>query len=164
MKVGEFESQKETGKVSWTVCDQTRDPNCPGFKYNPNITCLSTRLRQPTFTLGAKRDNGTEGGLVNCTSTPANVGPDSYKPSYDEVSRMHKTPNVRFTSEKRFSGLMKSRQHFETYVAYSSLGNQSSSVKKTGNQFSMGKCQKMSRFGNGTSAKIIKLPLPHAIY
>ena len=159
-----FESGLRVGRVSGTVCDQTGRTVNPGFKYNPNIACLSTQLRQPTFSLGSRRDLATIGGLVNCVSTPANVGPDSYRPSYEEVSRMQKTKNVRFPREMRFSGINKLQQHFETYVSYSSLGTQSSSVKKTERQFSVGKCPKMSRFGSGQSASIIKIPLPHAIY
>ena len=138
--------------------------NLPGYVYQPKHTYLSNQPRNPTYSLGARREKQTKGGLFNETSTPINVGPDSYQPTVKTLSTLKKFPEINFQKSKRFVDTRQLHKIYETFYVYSSLGGQISSVKKTGNQFSMGKNQRMVTNLNSETNRMTKINLPHAKY
>ena len=144
--------------------EEVSDPSYPGYKYNLSASFLSTRVRVPTYSLGSRGNSKTQSGLLNATSTPVNVGPDSYTPSQNGLSTCRKTERVRFTKEKRFGCQNSAWRIHETFHLYSSVGKQINSMKKTESQFSLGKGRRLENTLNQHAAKICKLSLPHAKY
>lgn len=165
LQVGDFDSAAEAGTQRQNaMVPLTGDPHSPGFKYDVQTRFLSTRRTLPTFSLGARREVKGGSALVNNFATPANVGPDKYHPKFGTLSRLKGDPKVKFGTDLRFKSMDRGARFNETYYTYSSLGGQVNSRKLTENQFSIGKFERMSRHASHSSARILKVPLPHAAY
>jgi hypothetical protein len=142
------------------------NPNAisPGFQYEAKTTFLSTTKTLPTFTLGAKRDEKGKSGLLNTSATPINVGPDSYTPHFGTVSHIKSVPKIGFGSSLRFPSMGNARRPHETFYQYTSLGCQVASAKLSEYRYSVGKNERGGNLTGVATARILKVPLPHAVY
>ena len=164
MTLGNFNSTnaKKTGQAAMFAGGN--DSISPGFKYDIKTTFLSTTRKLPTFTLGAKRELKGKSALMNQTCTPVNVGPDSYTPQFKTVSHIKSVPKIGFGNSGRFPSLGAIRRPHETFYQYSSIGDQVASAKLTEYRYSHGKADRGANVTGVVSAKMLKIPLPHAAY
>lgn len=159
-----FDSRSYKTATQNAISPDVGDPEAPGYKYDIKTHFLSTRKRQATFSLGARRDEKGKNGLINLTATPINIGPNSYAPRFTTTSQLKSAPKVGFTGDSRFGHQNRLLRMHETYYTYSCLGSQVSSAKLTENKYSFGRFERMSKHGNTASARILKVSLPHAVY
>ena len=164
------ETQIEEGRVGLMsgikghsiLAQPVSDPNKPGFRYDPKVEKLSTRKRMPIFSFGGKLlAKGRT--LAKLTSTPVNLGPNSYEPNYRTESKVKADPVINFPKAPRFHSAYSSQSTHESYAKYHSIGKQLISTKKTESTVGFGRGKRGVSAGfmpNNT----LKLQLAHAKY
>jgi hypothetical protein len=139
------------------------ESNLPGYKYNPNINVLSTKHKTPAFSIGNGKAAKSQSCLSKPTSTPANVGPNSYNPVIHTTSLVRSNPKSRFPQAERFQVSDANKCRNETYALYNSVGKQTYSQKRTENIVSVGKGPRAGCAGLLEGKKLV-VRLPHAYY
>lgn len=162
--VGDFNSATSRSKGQSVLVSGAAEGVHPGFKYDVKTTFLSTTRRLPTFTHGAKRSEKGKSGLAAQTSTPINVGPDSYRPHYDTVSHIKSAPKIGFGSGGRFPSLGPIRRPNETFYVYSGIGRQVASGKLSEYRFSQSKGERGAGPAGLAPSRPLLVPLPHNAY
>lgn len=164
LAVGDFNSATSRSKCQSVLVSGAAKGIHPGFNYDVKTTFLSTARRLPTFTVGAKRCEKGKSGLAAQTSTPINVGPDSYRPTYQTVSHIKSAPKIGFGGAGRFPSLGAVRRPHETFYAYSGLGRQVDSAKLSEYRFSQSRAERSAVQAGLAPARTLKVPLPHNAY
>ena len=136
----------------------------PGFRYSPNHDSCSHSKRPVAHSFGSAPRR--KDPLKNClpTSTPVNVGPNSYHPNPVALHSLKAPPNQRFGKQKRVLHSIDLTRLNDSLLDYSAIGRQTDSLKKTGPAVSMGRARKDSRFVGVVDQRSLKLALPHAVY
>lgn len=135
-----------------------------GFKYDPQTTTVSKNRRIRVHSFGPNNQKRPTQNLVNLTSTPVNVGPNSYFPQFSSNSHLRSSGNVFFSKQERFRRILGNLNTYQSYLDYSCLGKQISSTKTTEARMSVSKTKKFSQQGLASGFLGTKLSLPHAHY
>jgi len=138
------------------------DPSKPGYNYNPKVENLSTKKKIPVFSFGGK-PLAKGRSLAKLTSTPINLGPNSYDPNFKKESKVKANPVINFPKAPRFHNAYVPQSQHESYSKYNSIGKQLISTKKTETTVGFGRGKRGVSAGFMPTSTL-KIQLPHAKY
>jgi len=113
----------------------------PGPDYNPGFK--PDLPRQPTYSMGVRREIKGCSAIMAISSTPNQVGPGSYlKQEPASTSIMPDHPKFSFPKDPKHKPTQASFQKNQTFDIRSSMGPQASSKNKTMSTISIGKAKR----------------------
>ena len=136
----------------------------PGFSYNPNLEFSSVNRASKVHSFGSVPKNKKSKGQALKTSTPINIGPNSYHPNYKILSEIKNSANQPFTKKERDLNTHQHKNHYDSGMSYSAIGSQVLSNKRTESKISMAKATTLANNSGFLDAKMLKMSLPHANY
>lgn len=136
----------------------------PILNIDPNFDVSSTQKKSLAYSFGVLKNKKNQRLFGQVGSTPASVGPNSYKPGYSVLSGVHKYPEVKFSKSPRMLQTRINYQNDSGQLNYSSIGKQVVSTKKTERNVTMVKARKDASFVGVCQKDVLKISLPHAVY
>lgn len=111
-------------------------------RYDPKYE--SVKEKGPSYGIGQRLSYNS---IIPLTGTTPDIAPGSYEIA--EKSQYHKfshSPKIKFGNDKRKPLNLKKNTKTETYSAYSSIGTQFNSPKKSEPQSSFGKADRFHQY------------------